>query len=79
MTYSAGAEHRPRSFGKRVIAVLWGIHVILSRTSVRLSRIFRILPVLGMLGGRARYWLTYVSLVYFILFWIKQGAILLLP
>jgi len=43
-----------------------------------LSGVLRVLPVIGRLDGRARYWIAYVSLVYFVLYWTKQGLVALI-
>lgn len=43
-----------------------------------LSGVLRVLPIVGRLDGRARYWIAYVSLVYFVLYWIKQALVVLI-
>lgn len=68
--------HR-RSWDK-VRAVLRSAHAVLVRAAMMLSGVLRVLPVIGRLGGRARYWIAYVGLVYFVLYWVKQTLVLLI-
>ncbi|GEM_PF-4369450 len=78
MTHSRQMPGGQRRSGGRVRAVLRSAHAVLVRAAVMLSGVLRALPVIGRLDGRARYWIAYVSLVYFVLYWVKQALVLLI-
>lgn len=69
-------SHR-RTTGK-ARALLRSAHSAFVRAAMVLSGVLRVLPVIGRLDGRVRYWIAYVSLVYFVLYWTKQGLVALI-
>lgn len=78
MSYLRQTPDSHRRSWHKVRAVLRSAHAVLVRAAMMLSGVLKVLPVIGRLGGRARYWIAYVSLVYFVLYWAKQALVLLI-
>lgn len=50
-----------------------GVHRLIMRLARMLSAVLAIIPVIGRMG-QVRFWIAYVSVIYFLLFWITRAA-----
>lgn len=50
-----------------------GVHRFIIRLARMLSAVLAIIPVIGRMG-QVRFWIAYVSVIYFLLFWITRAA-----